>query len=111
MKEYSVAIVGATGAVGRELMTGLEERNFPLKELRLLASSRSKGKKLPFRGDMLTVEECAASSFKDIDIVLFAGGSQSKEFALDAVRAGCVVIDNSSAFRMNPRSSLGGTWK
>ncbi|HIZ77351.1 MAG TPA: aspartate-semialdehyde dehydrogenase [Firmicutes bacterium] len=106
MKEYSVAIVGATGAVGRELMTGLEERNFPLKELRLLASSRSKGKKLPFRGDMLTVEECTASSFKDIDIVLFAGGSQSKEFALDAVRAGCVVIDNSSAFRMDPEVPL-----
>lgn len=102
MKKYAVAIVGATGAVGRELMKGLEERNFPLKELRLLASSRSKGKLLPFGGEELTVDECSSDSFHGIDIVLFAGGSDSKAFALDAVKAGAVVIDNSSAFRMDP---------
>ncbi|MEG1821303.1 MAG: aspartate-semialdehyde dehydrogenase [Clostridiales bacterium] len=106
MKKFNVAIVGATGAVGKELMTGLEERNFPLNELRLLASSRSKGKKLPFGGEDLIVDECTSHSFKDIDIVLFAGGSQSKEYALDAVKAGCVVIDNSSAFRMDPEVPL-----
>lgn len=106
MKKVNVAIVGATGAVGQELMRGLEERNFPLNELRLLASSRSKGKKLLFRGKELVVDECTADSFENIDIVLFAGGSQSKDFALDAVRAGAVVIDNSSAFRMDPEVPL-----
>lgn len=106
MKEYAVAIVGATGAVGGELIKGLEERNFPLKELRLLASSRSKGKKLLFRSEELTVEECTADSFRGIDIALFAGGSQSKDFAYDAVKAGAVVIDNSSAFRMDPEVPL-----
>lgn len=102
MKKYAVAIVGATGAVGQELINGLDERNFPLKELRLLASCRSKGKIIPFRGEDLVVDECTADSFGGIDIVLFAGGSQSKQFALDAVKAGAVVIDNSSAFRMDP---------
>ena len=106
MKKYAVAIVGATGAVGAELMNGLEERNFPLKELRLLASSRSKGKKLMFCGEELTVDECKSDSFEGIDIALFAGGSQSKEFAYDAVKAGAVVIDNSSAFRMDPEVPL-----
>lgn len=106
MKKYAVAIVGATGAVGHELMVGLEERNFPLSELRLLASARSKGKKLPFRGEELTVDECTSDSFKGIDIALFAGGSQSKDFAYDAVKAGAVVIDNSSAFRMDPEVPL-----
>ncbi len=106
MKKFNVAIVGATGAVGQELMTGLAERDFPLNELRLLASSRSKGKKLLFKGEELVVDECTSDSFDNIDIVLFAGGSQSKEFALDAVKAGCVVIDNSSAFRMDPEVPL-----
>lgn len=106
MKKFAVAIVGATGAVGQELMRGLEERNFPLKELRLLASSRSKGKILPFQGKDLVVDECTANSFAGIDIVLFAGGSDSKQFALDAVKAGAVVIDNSSAFRMDPNVPL-----
>ncbi|MGM9566644.1 MAG: aspartate-semialdehyde dehydrogenase [Clostridia bacterium] len=106
MKKYAVAIVGATGAVGNELMNGLEERDFPLKELRLLASSRSKGKKLLFRGEELTVDECTSDSFEGIDIALFAGGSQSKDFAYDAVKAGAVVIDNSSAFRMDPEVPL-----
>lgn len=102
MKKYAVAVVGATGAVGQELINGLAERNFPLKELRLLASSRSQGKIIPFRGEDLVVDECTADSFRGIDIVLFAGGSKSKQFALDAVKAGAVVIDNSSAFRMDP---------
>lgn len=106
MKKFNVAIVGATGAVGKELMTGLAERDFPLNELRLLASSRSKGKKLLFKDQELVVDECTADSFENIDIVLFAGGSQSKEYALDAVKAGCVVIDNSSAFRMDPEVPL-----
>lgn len=106
MKKYAVAIVGATGAVGQELINGLDERNFPLKELRLLASYRSKGKIIPFRGEDLVVDECTADSFGGIDIVLFAGGSQSKQFALDAVKAGAVVIDNSSAFRMDPAVPL-----
>ena len=106
MKKYAVAIVGATGAVGGELINGLEERNFPLKELRLLASSRSKGKKLSFRGEELVVDECTSESFEGIDIALFAGGSQSKDFAYDAVKAGAVVIDNSSAFRMDPEVPL-----
>jgi aspartate-semialdehyde dehydrogenase len=106
MEKYAVAIVGATGAVGQELIKGLDERNFPLKELRLLASSRSKGKIIPFRGEDLMVDECTADSFGGIDIVLFAGGSQSKQFALDAVKAGAVVIDNSSAFRMDPEVPL-----
>lgn len=101
-----VAIVGATGAVGRELMSILEERNFPLSSLSLLASSRSEGLQLPFKGEMLTVHTCTSQSFGDIDIVLFAGGSQSKEFALDAVKDGAVVIDNSSAFRMDPTVPL-----
>lgn len=100
LRRYQVAIVGATGAVGRELMNVLEERDFPLSSLTLLASSRSEGKQLPFRGQWLTVKTCTSQSFADIDIVLFAGGSQSKTFALDAVKAGAVVIDNSSAFRM-----------
>ena len=102
MKKYRVAIVGATGAVGQQLMTVLAERDFPLSELILLASSRSEGVQLPFRGETLTVHTCTAESFRDVDIVLFAGGSDSKAFALDAQRAGAVVIDNSSAFRMDP---------
>lgn len=106
MKKYAVAVVGATGAVGHELINGLDERNFPLSELRLLASSRSKGKIISFRGEDLVVNECTADSFQGIDIVLFAGGSQSKQFALDAVKAGAVVIDNSSAFRMDPEVPL-----
>lgn len=106
MKKYAVAVVGATGAVGHELINGLAKRNFPLKELRLLASSRSQGKIIPFRGEDLTVDTCTADSFGGIDIVLFAGGSQSKHFALDAVNAGAVVIDNSSAFRMDPQVPL-----
>jgi aspartate-semialdehyde dehydrogenase len=97
-----IAIVGATGAVGLEMIKTLEKRKFPVGSLTLLASARSVGKELPFRGQPLTVRELTADAFKGIDIALFsAGGSISKEFAPKAVQAGCVVIDNSSAFRMD----------
>jgi aspartate-semialdehyde dehydrogenase len=97
-----VAIVGATGAVGVELMECLERRNFPMSELRLFASARSAGKALPFRGKQLTVRELTEDSFGGVNIALFsAGGSTSKRFAPVAARAGAVVVDNSSAFRMD----------
>jgi aspartate-semialdehyde dehydrogenase len=97
-----IAIVGATGAVGIEMIKTLEKRKFPLGQLTLLASARSAGKELPFRGQPLTVRELKADSFKGIDIALFsAGASVSREFAPKAVQAGCVVVDNSSAFRMD----------
>ena len=96
-----VAVVGATGAVGVEMIRTLERRNFRAGKLTLLASARSVGKKLKFRGQDVTVTELTPDSFKGIDIALFsAGGSISKEFAPIAAKAGCVVIDNSSAFRM-----------
>ena len=96
-----MAIVGATGAVGVELIRCLEQRHFPLSELRLFASARSAGKTLPFRGAQLTVRELTEDSFRGVNVALFsAGGSTSKRFAPLAVRAGATVIDNSSAFRM-----------
>ncbi|HSY04701.1 MAG TPA: aspartate-semialdehyde dehydrogenase [Steroidobacteraceae bacterium] len=102
-----VAIVGATGAVGVELLRCLEQRRFPLSELRLFASSRSAGKRLEFRGQPLTVRELGADSFAGVDIALFsAGGATSKRFAPLAVRAGATVIDNSSAFRMDAEVPL-----
>lgn len=102
-----VAVAGATGAVGREMLRILEERNFPADQVRALASSRSKGTKLPFQGGQLTVEELREDSFEDIDLALFsAGGGTSKEFAPIAVRSGCVVVDNSSAWRMDPEVPL-----
>ena len=106
MKKYNVAILGATGAVGQEFLDLIEERNFPFAELRLLASKRSAGKKIAFMGKEYTVEEATDESFKDIDVALFAGGSASKTFAPAAVKAGAVVIDNSSAFRMDPEVPL-----
>ena len=97
-----VAIVGATGAVGVEMIRCLEQRNFPLSSLRLLASARSAGKKLDFQGKPVTVEELKADSFKGVDIALFsAGGSISKEYARAAASQGTIVVDNSSAFRMD----------
>jgi aspartate-semialdehyde dehydrogenase len=97
-----VAVVGATGAVGLEMIKTLEKRNFPAAKLTLLASARSAGKKLKFRGADLTVTELTRDSFRGVDIALFsAGGSISKEFAPLAAKAGCVVVDNSSAFRMD----------
>jgi aspartate-semialdehyde dehydrogenase len=102
-----VAIVGATGAVGVELIHCLEQRRFPLAELRLFASARSAGKTLPFRDVALTVRELTESSFDGVDIALFsAGGATSKRFAPIAVRAGATVVDNSSAFRMDPKVPL-----
>jgi aspartate-semialdehyde dehydrogenase len=97
-----VAIVGATGAVGVELLRCLEERDFPLASLRLLASSRSAGKQVAFRGQTLTVEALGDDSFDGVDLALFsAGGSLSKVYGPKAVAAGAVVVDNSSAFRMD----------
>jgi aspartate-semialdehyde dehydrogenase len=97
-----IAIVGATGAVGVEMIHTLQKRRFPVGELMLLASARSVGKELPFCGKPLAVRELTPESFRGIDMALFsAGGSISKDFAPLAVKAGCVVIDNSSAFRMD----------
>ncbi len=97
-----VAIVGASGAVGVEMIRTLERRNFPVGSLRLLASKRSAGKSLNFRGETLTIEELTPSSFEGVDIALFsAGGGISKEWGPEAVKAGAVVVDNSSAFRMD----------
>jgi aspartate-semialdehyde dehydrogenase len=97
-----VAVVGATGAVGIEMIKTLEKRNFPVGKLTLLASARSVGKKLPFKGQDTPVQELKKDAFKGIDIALFsAGGSISKEFAPIAAKDGCVVVDNSSAFRMD----------
>ncbi len=102
-----VAVVGATGAVGIEMIKTLEKRNFPVGKLTLLASARSAGKTLKFCGEDITVTELTKDSFKGIDIALFsAGGSISKEFAPTAAAAGCVVIDNSSAFRMDEKVPL-----
>lgn len=106
MKKYNVAILGVTGAVGQEFLELIEERNFPFSELRMLASARSAGKKIDFMGKTYTIQEATKDSFEGIDIALFAGGSISKEFAPYAVKAGAVVIDNSSAFRMDPEVPL-----
>lgn len=101
-RQYHVAIVGATGAVGLEMLDVLDRRAFPLSKLTLLASARSAGKTIPFRGSELTVQELTADAFNGVDIALFSAGSGiSKEFAPAAVNAGAVVVDNSSAFRMD----------
>jgi aspartate-semialdehyde dehydrogenase len=97
-----VAVVGATGAVGIEMMRTLEKRNFPVRQLTLLASARSVGKRLKFRGEEIAVQELKSDSFTGIDLALFsAGGAISKQYAPIAARSGCVVVDNSSAFRMD----------
>ena len=102
-----VAVVGATGAVGIEMIRTLENRRFPASQLTLLASARSAGKKLTYRGKEVEVQTLTEKSFAGIDIALFsAGGAISKEFAPLAVKSGCVVIDNSSAFRMDPTVPL-----
>ena len=107
MRTYHVAIAGATGAVGTEFLQLLESREFPLHSLRLLASERSVGRTLNFRGKPHTVELLSEDSFKGIDIAFFsAGGSRSKEFAPPAVKSGALVIDNSSAYRMDPNVPL-----
>jgi len=102
-KEFRVAVAGATGAVGNEMVKTLEQRNFPVGELVLLASERSEGKKMRFHGGDVTVHTMTKDSFKGVDVALFsAGASRSLEFAPAAAAAGAVVIDNSSAFRMEP---------
>ena len=106
MKRFNTAIVGATGAVGQEFLKLIEECNFPFGELKLLASSRSAGKKINFMGRDYTVEETTENSFDGVKFALFAGGAASKLFAPAAVKAGAVVIDNSSNFRMDPNVPL-----
>jgi aspartate-semialdehyde dehydrogenase len=106
-RQFRVAVAGATGAVGNQMIACLEEMNFPVGSLTLLASARSVGRKLRFRGDLIEVRELTERSFKGIDIALFsAGGSISEKFAAIAARDGCVVIDNSSAWRMDPQVPL-----
>jgi aspartate-semialdehyde dehydrogenase len=104
---YVVAVVGATGAVGNEMISTLEQRNFPVSKLRLFASEKSIGKKLEFRGKQIAVEGLSEDSFKGIDIALFsAGGERSKIWAPVAAASGCVVVDNSSQWRMDPAVPL-----
>ena len=102
-KQFNVAVVGATGAVGQQMLEVLAERDFPIKELRLLASERSEGKFLEFKGEQLMVQKLDKDSFAGIDIALFsAGGGRSEEFCPIAAAAGAVCVDNSSAWRMDP---------
>lgn len=106
-KQLRVGVVGATGAVGREMLKILEQREFPAASFRALASSRSVGQEIPFRGGQLIVEELGEDSFHDLDLALFsAGGSISEQYAPIATRSGCVVVDNSSAWRMDPEVPL-----
>lgn len=105
--KYNVAIMGATGAVGEEIIQILEQRNFPVGKLALLASARSVGKKYRFKGEEIAVAELKEDSFQGMDIVLAsAGGSISKQFAPAAVAAGAIVVDNTSAYRMDPTVPL-----
>jgi len=102
-----VAVCGATGAVGREMLKTLEQRDFPATTVRAFASSRSAGTTVPFRGGELVVEELTEDSFAGVHLALFsAGGATSKKFAPHAAKAGCVVVDNSSAWRMDPKVPL-----
>ena len=107
LKKFNVAILGVTGAVGQEFLAILEQRKFPVSELRLLASPRSAGKKVKFRDREIAIEEARPNSFKGIDIVLSSAGSAvSRELVPHAVKAGAVVVDNTSAFRMDPAVPL-----
>ncbi len=107
MNPKIVAVAGATGVVGRQMLKVLEDRDYPIKSLKLLASARSKGKTLTFKGEQVTVEELTENSFKGVDVALFsAGGGTSKHFAPFAAKDGCVVVDNSSAWRMDPEVPL-----
>ncbi|MGB8717937.1 MAG: aspartate-semialdehyde dehydrogenase, partial [Desulfobacterales bacterium] len=102
-KQFHVAVAGATGAVGNQMIACLEERNFPVKSLKLLATRKSVGRKLAFHGEEIAVAELTEESFKGVDIALFsAGGGTSEKYAPAAAAAGCVVVDNSSAWRMDP---------
>ena len=107
MKKYRIGIVGATGAVGQEIISLLEKREFPVAEARLLASPKSAGRQIQACGNLETVQETTSDSFKDLDLAIFSAGSkQSQEFSEASRRHGCVVIDNSSAFRMDPTVPL-----
>ncbi len=107
MSGANIAIVGATGAVGRVVLSILEERNFPVERVKLLASSRSAGTKLPFMGGEHTVEEATPDTFEGADVVFFAaGGGTSKTLAPEAAKRGAVVVDKSSAWRMDPEVPL-----
>jgi aspartate-semialdehyde dehydrogenase len=102
-KKINVAVAGATGAVGNQMISCLEEADFPVQSIKLLASARSVGRKLRFKGDLIAVEELKEDSFKGMDIALFsAGGGTSERYAPHAAKDGCVVVDNSSAWRMDP---------
>jgi aspartate-semialdehyde dehydrogenase len=102
-KRVNIAVAGATGAVGNQMISCLEEADFPVKSVRFLASSRSVGRSLRFKGELIAVEELKEDSFKGIDIALFsAGGGTSEKYAPFAAKDGCVVVDNSSAWRMDP---------
>ncbi len=104
---HRLAIAGVTGAVGQEFLSIIDERKFAFQSIKMLASSRSAGKTMSFKGKTYTIEEMTKDSFKDVDIALFsAGASRSREFAPAAVKAGAVVVDNSSAYRMDPEVPL-----
>ncbi len=106
-KRYTVAVVGATGAVGEKMMDQLEKRNFPIQEIKFLASKRSVGKSIEFNGQSYKIEEATPEAFEGVDIALFsAGGSVSKVLAPEAAKRGAVVIDNTSAFRMDENIPL-----
>ncbi len=106
-KKFNIAVAGATGAVGNQMIRCLEEMNFPVRSVEFLASSRSVGRQLRFKGDLIEVKELKEDSFKGIDIALFsAGGGTSQRFAPLAAKDGCVVVDNSSAWRMDPKVPL-----
>lgn len=106
-KQFTVAVVGATGAVGEQIIRLLAERDFPIKELRLLSSARSAGKVIPFKGRDVIVQEATPDSFRGVEIALFsAGGDISRQLVPHAVEHGAVCIDNTSAFRMDPETPL-----
>ncbi len=106
-EKLNIAVAGATGAVGNQMISCLEERNFPVKSIKFLASKRSVGRRLRFKGDLLAVQELTKDSFKEMDIALFsAGGAASKEYAPLAAKDGCIVVDNSSTWRMDPKVPL-----
>ena len=106
-KKLNIAVAGATGAVGNQMISCLEERDFPVKSIKFLASKRSVGRHLRFKGDLIAVQELTKDSFKGMDIALFsAGGAASKKYAPFAAKDGCIVVDNSSMWRMDPKVPL-----
>ncbi len=106
-KKLNIAVAGATGAVGNQMISCLEERDFPVKTIKFLASKRSVGRHLRFKGDLVAVQELTKDSFKGMDIALFsAGGAASKKYAPFAAKDGCIVVDNSSMWRMDPKVPL-----